>query len=293
MTTESNSDTPVAVEDITCSTWREFMSIVDDLRDNRANIYRGQRNSEWTIQSSLLRQISLVHEKEAKNLSLESRESFLANLVDDYFKIVMESYQMHRANHDSSKLSLIEEALAGRHQGLLTPFIDWTRSPYVAAFFAAVEVVELALQDDNKHFAVCCLGGYNFPAELSMKVVGGPILKRYGLIVEASRFGNPRAVAQRGIATYMHPQTDIETYVRELPRDSLPKMRMMKRILMPYSIAEDALKHLHHMNVNYVTLFPDQFGIAKQANLNAYLHLEGMSGSNDPGFSELIPEEKL
>lgn len=278
------------IVEIRCETWLDFLTEVEKRRSTRGAFYRGHREACWRTESTLLRETRrhLLHshpdwnDQQLGNV-LQRKETSNGGKV-------MQSYASHFEEREGTELTDRRLFMMGRHQGLLTPFVDWTRSPFIAAFFGAVEVVELLEQNSGRDFAILQVSSWLFPFELDNRTCDNEQLKRHALQVNAAYFGNQRGIAQRGVATYLHPQTDIESFVLEVAAESDTYDQALLKFIIPHSRSEDALNNLHQMNINYVTLFPDPYGLAKQANLNLYMHLEGMGNwMKPPGFETLMP----
>ncbi|MGF1836856.1 FRG domain-containing protein [Photobacterium sanguinicancri] len=107
-------------------TWKEYKEIVnDDLLRNKP-IYRGQSNSSWPLVTSLHR-TGLTNN--ASDLSV-------------YFNQILPSVQEQVEAWDGTRRNLTEPNDMGQflgflqHNGFPTPLLDWTFSPYIAAYFA-------------------------------------------------------------------------------------------------------------------------------------------------------------
>ncbi|WP_413992448.1 FRG domain-containing protein [Labrys okinawensis] len=131
-----------------CDTWEDFEQKLTTFQDGNAVagmrvLYRGQADQNWPIQTTLERTWPEIDAKEyyrrARNC-LTQIEAFtdtkwdipnpaeISKVLDDY---------------DSFSLSLTRGDLPAygylaylRHHGFPSPLLDWTGSPYVAAYFA-------------------------------------------------------------------------------------------------------------------------------------------------------------
>lgn len=287
------SEEKKGVIEVYCESWLQFLEEVAKKKTTRGAFYRGQSNADWKIESSLTREARRELKFSMPDWTDEQVEAVLVKTESDLGGNVMQSYGSHYDERERQKLTDQQLFMSGRHQGLITPFVDWSRSPFVAAFFGAVEVVENFDQNSGGNFCVVQISSWMFPHRLEARTGDHGKLARHALQVNAAIFGNTRGIAQRGVATYLYPPTDIETFIEETATIQEHFGKELKKFIIPHTCAEDALNNLHQMNINYSTLFPDAYGLAKQANLNLYMNVEGMGNwAKPPGFDTLIPEDQ-
>ena len=125
--------------------WETFVEAMRDPLHNRAAsewVYRGQRGGDWPLASTLGRMF------DGGSIPIEKRQELLAQ-----FELAMRGrgYDLSAFNGDGSE---IEKWAIGQHHGLLTPLLDWTRSPFIALFFAFNTADDIA---KNPSRAVYCV----------------------------------------------------------------------------------------------------------------------------------------
>ncbi|MGE5294298.1 MAG: FRG domain-containing protein [Solirubrobacterales bacterium] len=137
--------------------WHAFESIISEIRQEtevlrreRAlfvsdPLFRGQRNSEWHLETTLERERegmslseylgSLCQVHARVGLSAPARWRDLREEIDELSRRGLESIMLFPTvkSHTTSILSFMAYL---RHHGFPSPLLDWSRSPYVAAFFA-------------------------------------------------------------------------------------------------------------------------------------------------------------
>ncbi len=138
------------MQQIDFSSWKNLEAYVHQLQLNVDGgvrntgvsklLFRGQGNAEWTLQSSLERQgqenFSVL---DYYRLVLKAKAQLETFAKHDWSEIDYKEVQKLASDYDLFSLSDLPayELLAFlRHHGFPSPLLDWTRSLYVAAFFA-------------------------------------------------------------------------------------------------------------------------------------------------------------
>ena len=255
MNTESPSAEPkFLVERLT--TWEMFRATVSGPK-YRSWAFRGQSNAAWPLFSSLSRYLKTYRvnkqawpQQEARILRIFKRKAHLLlprlPAADDAFEW----------------LALMQ------HHGAPTRLLDFSWSPFVAAFFA----LEHAAQDaavwavfppglNNRpnrtlrpsqevtgdEIGPWVQGAYEehfLPNELNMAVIGEPHNMNQRLLAQGGTFVMPGVLDQ--------PIEDLA------PPDSVVKF-----VLATDLIRRDALAELYDMNISNATLFPGLDGLAR------------------------------
>ncbi|MFT2099309.1 FRG domain-containing protein [Marinomonas sp. 2405UD66-6] len=227
--------------DIHCKSWNGFLDFLHHektMRENQLYIYRGQSSEKWKLEPTLKR----------KKLSIDTQ-----SIEEETLK----SFQLHclgRRGHNPPKLSESEWWALGQHFGLDTPLLDWSDSPYIAAFFAFNSDT---LESEN---VVIWL--------LNKKInddVGAKKLKRNQRIEILTPYldENARLINQRGLFVRTPNMQCISEWAACLESTEVISLG---RILIPSSEKKFALDSLDKMNINNYSLFPDLSGSAKHAN---------------------------
>jgi hypothetical protein len=121
-------------------TWDKYKEITGkEIQDRKNRIYRGQSNSEWSLTTSIHR---------TKQIAQFSDFLF-------YFNVLIPEVQEQVESWDGSRRDLTDpndmaEFMAFlQHNGFPTPLLDWTFSPYIAAYFAFEGINQFEPQSDE------------------------------------------------------------------------------------------------------------------------------------------------
>lgn len=212
-------------------------------------LFRGHRRNDWLLEPTLVR--LLKTRKNPKDLYSEHLMNFRYALRG-------------RRGPNPPPLGQDYDAWAlGQHNGLATPLLDWTASPYAALFFAFAENKP---NDATKTRAVFCLNEKRI-TELSGTLKIDPA--NADDVIEFHRpmsDENARLVNQAGLFSVSTGVTDIESWIRN-HWDPTERKVVLLKIYIPDRERIACLKALNKMNINYASLFPDMYGACMHANM--------------------------
>lgn len=217
-------------------------------------VYRGHGDSSWKLEPTLDRVI--------KSPTSERRRQHL-----DRFKLETRG----RRGPNPPLLETDNDWWAlGQHHGLSTPLLDWTESPFVALYFAAVSARK---QESNSMsvFALFQSGvdaiNEGIVASNDIKLINGQ--KPTISIVKPESSENSRLVSQRGLFTRGPNNLELESWIdtyRPLVQEYLNNAIFLLRLDIPTTGLTDCLRYLNRMNINHSTLFPDLVGASEFIN---------------------------
>jgi hypothetical protein len=224
----------------------------------RKYIWRGQRRSDWSLSSSLDRLFDKLRSNGAVKVESRTREH-----LDSF----MYATRGRRGNNPAN-LSENEWWALGQHFGLATPLLDWTRSPFAAAYFAFEEFAS----DPTDHRVVYGLD-QNAVMLRNNELLNGPSLEqgRPAVIefIDPMLDENQRLVSQGGLFTRAPIGTPIEHWVAGAFEGTSGVVLL--RIEIPDLDRLTCLQALNRMNINHLSLFPDLTGASRSTNLKLEL----------------------
>lgn len=205
-------------------------------------IFRGHRKDTYKLEATLDRQI---HDK-AKIAELRKKQ------LNNFTMAIRGKRGANPPQYTDEK----EWWSLGQHHGLDTPLLDWTYSPFVAAYFAFYKTKS----DDTKKRVVYALN--KSKVENYLYRTGNNDLIFY----QPTSDENPRVLNQNGLFTIVNNGTELEEWVKNNFADEQQE-RVLIKIQIPNSDRGVSLESLEAMNINHITLFPDIYGASIYSNI--------------------------
>jgi hypothetical protein len=242
---------------ITLRRWTDFSATIEKLRafpDYAKFVWRGQRRDEPLLSS-------FDRHDRFRGIGQKERDRFLTEHLDTF------RVRLRRAFGKGISESTREDDLwaTGQHYGLLTPLLDWTKCPFIAAYFAVRE--EGGSDQPGYHFVY---GLHRQVKRLVLKVKRGEAAGKRTRFVEFPRVvsGNDvRLRAQKGLFTKALNGLDIKTNVVERFAAKRPGRIVLIEIKIPSRERKRCLTFLkEEKGIESGTMFPDYEDIATQCN---------------------------
>jgi len=240
--------TPHGIGDVpVCQSWSEYKNWATQIHEsaNPATAFRGHASRDWKLETSFHR----TGRSDLWRYNLHAVTELHQNLEAT-------GLILRRADPaDFSRLMAI-----GQHHGFPTPLLDWTRSPYIAAYFAFSDAVERWPTSDATHVRVYALTE-SFANRHSPPSAGLTELDAGIAFLRVSARDNPRLLAQQGVFT-LSTVKDIEHYLTA--RVVTPTNEYLVAVDIPISEAKKALSDLAYMGITAASLFPGIDGICRK-----------------------------
>lgn len=264
--------------EISVKTWEELRQHLGNIGHDALWCFRGHTNSAWNLQPKLERAIITYQEKE----------------LYEEFKRTAHLY----TNNTFKVESKMEWLSLMQHYGAPTRLIDWTRSPYVAAFFAvndlqvgessaavwAINITKIyqALRqshEQDQHFRALFSRHYLRHHTLLDDDFKGIFLSEWYqedfkfpsiVLPIAPYFTHPRLTTQQSIylaQTRLFRDDTVSQISFEEALISTVKEAFdhswIRKYVIPSALRPTMLRELNTMNINDATLFPDLDGFAR------------------------------
>jgi hypothetical protein len=248
--------------EIVLTRWKNAKSYFESLLESdNAWIFRGHYKAEWHLQPSLERTLS----QRPMDLAIERQ-------------IISEFQRRAHQYLASTEIpqTLLEWLALMQHHGSPTRLLDWTRSPYIAAFIAFEDTFkeegETAIWAINSRWLAEC--SERRLAHAWNRSVKAPELRtdeelnrlmhcsvRVVIPMEPERM-NERLTIQQGL--FLFPsgtELSFESVLADYSRDDSPEH--IRKIVLPKSEGLPCLVDLLRMNINAASLFPGLDGFAR------------------------------
>jgi hypothetical protein len=167
----------------------------------------------------------------------------------------------------------------GQHFGLATPLLDWTRSPFAAAYFAFEE-----LSSEHDDYRVVYALDQDAVLQKNYELSNGPSVERGRPsvieLIDPMSDENQRLVSQGALFTRAPIGTPIEWWVTHFFENSSDPVLL--RIEIPGADRLACLRTLNRMNISHLSLFPDLSGSSRATNLKLELEPQKIARKNEP-----------
>ncbi|GAB4091101.1 FRG domain-containing protein [Flaviaesturariibacter terrae] len=239
--------------------WNDLRQFLDELSENW--VFRGQADTRWELQNAI------------------ERTDFvqLHQSVEREFVAEFQRGARNYLSRDQTPEHLIEWLALMQHHGAPTRLLDFTRSPFIAAYFA-YEICDLfsgdhiaiwaininylkirALEELSRHYPADLTDKPGFIHEQLFERVFNENRARLVFPVEPFRM-NRRYSLQQSI--FVSTGTGAAPFMEQLAFLGPEMPRAVLKIELPVALQKTVLRELQRMNLNRVSLFPDLDGYA-------------------------------
>lgn len=228
--------------------WNKFKEIAsDDITENGAYIYRGQRDATWILKSSLFR------------TGIASKPSDIVGFVNHILPLVLEPIEawLGRTWNLADFHGLAEFIAFLQHNGFPTPLLDFTASPYMAAYFAFEGVNPF--DSKSEKISIYRLNQKLWRERFPNKTDIADTVPKVSIINPYVR-GNHKMSLQQGLFLYANI-SDIETHIRNHEEF---KGQYLSKYTIDVEERPRVIKELSLMGISAVQLNPSIESVCKK-----------------------------
>ena len=242
------------IQSVNIREWRYFPAYVDEeLLDYPSFIYRGHAAAHWVLEPTLDRILRTRGQLVRRTVRAKHLEAF---------QFAVRGRRGSNPPHVSTEN---DWWALGQHQGLATPLLDWTHSPYVAAYFAYEE----PRQAEHGDCGIYAIDTTSFEkrSRIIERQSSGPGRPFVVEFIRPLSDESASLVSQSGLFTRAPDGIHLEEWVRS----SFPRKQeevVFIKIVLPSKDRTTALRALNRMNINRLSLFPDLSGASRFCNLS-------------------------
>jgi hypothetical protein len=249
-----------------------------------SHLFRGHGDSGWRLETRFEREMRGIPGRRSK-LKVELLKAFriemeLANmsLLSRHPKEAKESAAAIGANASRVRASKDVEFgewadwALGQHYGLPTPLLDWSKSPYVAAFFACEDAVARVKAVNRAEAKALQNRLAIFALRNDEKATVD--LSRMGIeLIEDANTENRRIRPQLGTFTFLRDgYSDLDQAIGDhCAAAGRPTSELILKFTLPYGEAFEALADLNRMDLNARRIYADLGGVCRAASLSVRL----------------------
>jgi hypothetical protein len=184
------------------STWKEFREYAVTLTPYRF-LFRGQEDKRWKLRTSFHR----TGRASIPKFSIQDMTALHRHLSG----LTAHRFDLGNALDNAAFLNLVQ------HHGYPTPLLDWTQSPFIAAYFAYRNLLQGRYASDQK-VRIHVFDGRAWNIDHERAPVLNPAFLHV-TVLEPLAINNPRTVPQQSVSTVTNID-DMEKYIHEREVDA-------------------------------------------------------------------------
>lgn len=236
-------------------TWNQYKDwLSNTITNNQSYIFRGQENPNWKLQTTFHR----ISEKTKIDLS-----AYMKNIIPKVaYEISSNFNEYYDLTNDVNMSSFLAKL---QHHGFPTPLLDWTYSPYIAAYFALkdIDIRNNSIDYVNIYIFDFISWSNQYEQLLNLENTG-----KFFSLLQPHALNNQRVPKQMSIATVTNVN-DIQNYL-ENTQNKNPELPFLQYARLPVKEKPLIMNDLALMGINELTLFPGLDGLCKSMKIRYF-----------------------
>jgi hypothetical protein len=223
--------------------WNNFKRRIASYKTGQL-LFRGQASNQFALKTSFHR---------------TGRNNLFRYLADEIPRLRHQINAISQKYYDTGEEDLLGLLSLAQHHGFPTPLLDWTASPYVAAFFALDCLQDAPPAPDS---AVRIYVFHWDEWRKLSRIQAASLIDPWPDVqfLHPSAHNNPRYYPQQSVAAFSNVE-DIEGYIAFIEKTH--KRRFLERIDIKASERKSAEADLRFMGITAAALFPGFEGACK------------------------------
>ncbi|MDQ0511710.1 FRG domain-containing protein [Ancylobacter amanitiformis] len=239
-----DASSPSDYEPIDVNDWNSFKDFATSQEPYRY-IFRGQESNKWRLRTHFHR-TGRAYILRFMNEDIPALHKNVSSLTRHFFRI--DNNIENAAFH-----SLVQ------HHGYPTPLLDWTHSPFVAAYFAYKGIRKGNIRPDKK-VRIFVFDSKSWRSDWRQFPKISPAPEHFSLL-DPIALNNPRMVPQQALSSITNLD-DVESYIRKKEREK--DTTYLRVIDLPSTERKEAMQQLSIMGITAGSLFPGIDGACEQ-----------------------------
>jgi len=234
---------------VTVPSWQDFRQEAIALKSKRGFVWRGQTRDRL-LRPSFDRAV-VTKDPHYRIKKLERHlETFRIAMDKSYPNVLPKS--------------ALDAWALGQHYGLMSPFLDWTTSSDIAAYFAFIKKPDPSRTDKFRFVYALDRSIERLVSKLKL---GGMVLTRDQSVpfVDHLVLPNPRFIAQKGLFTNQLHGKGIEEFVNAFAGKK-PGDVFLVKFRIPTKFRDECLEDLQARGIDHTTLLLDLSDVVDECN---------------------------